>query len=96
MTRSASLATALKRLAAAGGLLGLVAIGATAAPRPANAWWGHGYGWCCGVGVGIYLPPIVVVPPPVRAPAPVYAAPAQRVWIPAHWQNGHWVPAHSA
>ncbi len=107
MTHSASLATGLRRLAASGALIGLVAVGTTAAPKPANAWWAHGYGWCCGVGISI--PPIVVapapvyVPPPVYAPAPlyyapapVYAAPPQRVWIPAHWQNGYWVPGHWA
>jgi hypothetical protein len=63
MTRSAPFAIGLRRLAASGALLGLVAIGTTAAPKPAHAWWGHGYGWCCGVGLGIYLPPIVVAPP---------------------------------
>ena len=113
MTRSASLATGLRRLAASGALLGLVVIGTTAVPTPANAWW-RGGGWCCGVG--IYIPPVVVapapvyVPPPVYAPAPAYYAPApayyapdaayatppQRVWIPAHWQNGYWVPGHWA
>jgi len=103
MTSSASLTTGLRRLAGAGALLGLVAIGTAAAPTPANAWW-RGGGWCCGVG--IYVPPIVVapapvyVPPPVYTPAPVYYAPApvyavpQRVWIPAHWRNGYWVPGH--
>jgi len=107
MTRSASLTTGWKRLAAGGALLGLVAIGTTAAPKPAEAWWAHGGGWCCGVGIGLYLPPVVVAPapvyvaPPVYAPAPVYYAPPpayypppQRVWIPGHWQNGYWIAGH--
>jgi len=107
MTGSTSLAAGLKRMAACGALLGLVAIGTTAAPKPAEAWWAHGGGWgyhggwCCGVGVGIYVPPVVVAPAPVYAPPPVYYAPApayyappQRVWVPAHWQNGYWIPGH--
>ncbi len=84
-------------------MLGLAAIGVTAAPRPANAWWARG-GYCCGVG--IVLPPVVIAPPPVYAPAPVYAPPPayypppgyvvapQRVWIPAHWAGGYWVQGH--
>jgi hypothetical protein len=117
MTRSSSLTTGLKRLAACGALLGLVAIGTTAAPKPAEAWWAHGGGWgggyyhgggwCCGVGIGLYVPPVVVapapvyVPPPVYAPAPAYYAPApayyappQRAWIAGHWQNGYWIAGH--
>jgi len=106
MIRSASLVTGAKRLAAAGALLGLVAVGTVAAPQPANAWWAHGYGWCCGVG--IYVPPVVVAPPPVYAPAPAYygpaptyyapgpaySAPPQRAWIPGHWESGYWVNGH--
>ena len=99
MIRSPSHATGLKHLAAAGTLLGLVAVGTAVAPAPANAWWrGGGYGWCCGVG--IYVPPVVIAPP-VYAPAPVYyapppayAAPPQRVWIQPHWENGYWVQGH--
>jgi hypothetical protein len=95
----------MKRLASAAALLGLVAIGTAAAPKPANAWWAHG-GWCCSVGV--YVPPVVIAPPVVVAPAPVYEAPAyygpapayyappQRVWIPAHWHNGYWIRGHWA
>ena len=99
MTRSASLVTGMKRLAAAGALLGLAAVGTIAAPKPAHAWWSHGYGWCCGVG--IYVPPVIIAPAPVYAPAPAYYAPPptyyappQRAWIPAHWQGGYWVPGH--
>ena len=72
MTRSGSRTTGLKRLAACGALLGLVAIGTTAAPKPAEAWWAHGGGWgggyyhgggwCCGVGIGLYVPPVVIAP----------------------------------
>jgi hypothetical protein len=92
MIRSTSLATGLKRVAAAGTLLGLVAIGTAVAPTPANAWWrGGGYGWCCGVG--IYVPPVVIAPPVYVAPGPAYAAP-QRVWSRPHWENGYWVQGH--
>jgi len=83
-------------------MLGMAAIGVSAAPQPAHAWWrgGYGGGWCCGVG--IVVPPVVVAPPPVYYapppayyPAPAYYAPApQRVWIPAHWQGGYWVQGY--
>ena len=112
MIRSALLSSGLKRVAAAGTLLGLVAIGTAAAPAPAQAWWAHGGGggwwahgggWCCGVGIGVVVPPVVVapapvyVPPPVYyAPAPAYYAPPQQVWVPAHWQGGYWIPGHWA
>ena len=75
-------------------------------PKPANAWWYH-HGYCCGVGIGVVVPPIVVAPPVYApppayyapppayyAPPPAYYAPPQRVWIPAHWQGGVWIPAH--
>ena len=81
-----------KRVLAASAILGLAFVGIAAAPKPANAWWNHGYGWCCGVG--FYVPPVIVAPPPVYAPPPAYYAPAARVWIPAHWENGYWVPGH--
>ena len=85
-----------KRILAGAAVLGLVTIGVTAAPKPANAWW-HGGVWCCIVGV--YVPPVVVAPPPVYAapvyaPPPPYYAPPARAWIPAHWDNGYWVPGH--
>lgn len=57
-----------------GGLLavaGLAAVGITALPGEANAWWRGG--WCCGVGIGVVVPPVVVAPP-VYAPPPVYCA----------------------
>ena len=82
------------RLGAALGVAGLAAIGITALPSPAEAWW------CCRVGIGIGIPPVVVAPP-VYAPPPVYYAPPpayyyppQRVWVPAHWQGNVWVPGH--
>jgi hypothetical protein len=84
-----------------GGLLavaGLAAVGITALPGEANAWWRGG--WCCGVGIGVVVPPVVVAPPvyappPVYyAPPPVYYAPPQQAWIPPHWQGNVWVPGH--
>ena len=75
------------------GLSGLVVV---APPRKAEAWW------CCRVGIGIGLPPVVVappvyVPPPVYyAPPPAYYPPPQRVWVPPHWQGSVWVPGHWA
>jgi hypothetical protein len=96
-------AVSMRRVMAGCAMLGLAAIGVTAAPQQAHAWW-RGDGWCCGVGV--VLPPVVIAPPPVYAPAPpVYAPPAAyygpgygpppgRVWIPAHWNGGYWVPGH--
>ena len=80
-----------RRLAATCAILGLATVGIAAAPKPANAWWYHHYGYCCGWG---YVPPVVIAPAPVYAPPPVYYAPPQRVWIPAHWQGGYWVPGH--
>jgi hypothetical protein len=87
-------------------IAGIAGIGVTAHSTPAEAWWRGG--WCCGVGVGVVVPPIVVAPPvyappPVYyappppayyAPPPAYYAPPQRVWVPAHWQGGVWIPAH--
>lgn len=93
----------LKRFVTAAAMLGLVAIGATAAPQKAEAWWRGG--WCCGVGIGVVVPPVVIAPPPVYAPPPVayyppppayYAPPPQRHWIPGHYQGGYWVPGHWA
>jgi hypothetical protein len=96
-----------RRLAAGVALAGLVAIGVAAKPTPAEAWWRGG--WCCGVGIGVVLPPVVVAPPayyPPPAyyappayyppPAPAYYAAPQRAWIPPHWQGGVWVPGHWA
>jgi len=68
--------------------LGLAALAVVVAPRPAHAWWQHGW------GIGVYVAPVVVAPPPVYyAPPPYYPAPV-RAWIPAHWQGGYWVPGH--
>ena len=90
-----------KRLAVGAALAGLVAIGVMAKPSPAEAWWRGG--WCCGVGIGIVVPPVVVAPPPVYYPPPAYYAPPaayyappQRVWVPPHWQGNVWVPGHWA
>jgi hypothetical protein len=88
----------MRRLMAGCAMLGMAAIGVTAAPGSAHAWW-RGGGWCCGVGVGVVLPPVVIAPP-IYAPPPVYYAPGpvyappQRIWIPAHWQGGYWVQGH--
>lgn len=85
-----------KRLGAIGAVAGLTAIGVAAMPGQANAWWRGP-----GVGIGIWVPPVVVAPAPVYAPPPAYYAPPpvawyppQRVWVPAHWQGGYWVPGH--
>jgi hypothetical protein len=95
-----------RSLGAALAVAGLVGIGIAAAPTPAEAWWRGG--WCCGVGIGIGLPPIVVAPPAYYpppayyAPPPAYYAPPaayyppSRVWVPAHWQGSYWVPGHWA
>ena len=87
-----------RRLSALAALAALVGIGVTALPGHAEAWWRGG--WCCGVGIGLFVPPVVVAPPAYYAPPPVYYAPPagyyprQSVWIPGHWQGGYWVPAH--
>ena len=88
-----------RRLGAMAAIAGLAAVGIAALPGKAEAWWRGG--WCCGVGVGVVLPPVVVAPP-FYAPAPVYYPPPQayyapqpqQVWIPPHWQGGVWVPGH--
>ena len=79
----------------------LAAIGITAFPGKAEAWWRGG--WCCRVGIGIAIPPVVVAPPAYYAPPPVYYAPppayyapAQPAWVPPHWQGNVWVPGHWA
>lgn len=86
----------LKRLGAVASVLGLAAIGSFAMPQQAHAWWRG------GVGIGIWVPPVVVAPPVYAAPPVVYAPPAyapgyyapQRVWIPAHWEGPYWVRGH--
>jgi hypothetical protein len=95
----------IKRFGAIAAVLGLVAIGVTAMPGEADAWWRGG--WCCGVGIGVVVPPIVVAPAPVYVPPPVYYAPPpaayyppppppQGRWIPGHYQGGYWVAGHWA
>ena len=86
-----------------GSILGAVAaLGVLLSANPAHAWWRG------GVGVGIFVPPVVVVPTPVYVPPPPYYAPAPtvyaappvayagppRVWIPAHWEGPYWVRGH--
>lgn len=91
-----------KRLCAGLALAGLVAIGVIAKPAPAEAWWRGG--WCCGVGIGIVVPPLVVAPPVYAPPPPpvyyapptAYYPPPQHVWVPPHWQGNVWVPGHWA
>jgi len=89
-----------KRLAAIGAVAGLAALGVAAMPGQANAGWRGP-----GIGIGIWVPPIVVAPPPVYVPPPAYYAPPPvayyapapgHVWVPAHWEGGYWVPGHWA
>lgn len=89
----------MKSFAAVAAVLGLAAIGVAAVPGKAEAWWRGG--WCCGVGIGVVVPPVVVAPAPVYAPPPVYYAPPpayyappQGRWIPGHYEGGYWVPGH--
>ena len=103
MTSSAARSALTRRITATAALFGLAAVGLAAAPKPANAWWYH-HGYCCGWGVGVVIPPVVVAPPPAYyapptayyAPYPAYYTPPPHAWIPAHWQNGYWVPGHSS
>ena len=82
----------LKRLGGVAAVAGLAAVGVAAMPHNANAWWSG------GVGVGIWVPPVVVAPP-VYAPPPVayypppppYYPPPRRVWVPPHWEGPYWV-----
>lgn len=87
------------RLGAVLSVTGLAAIGIAALPGKAEAWW------CCSVGIGIALPPVVVAPPAYYASPPAYYAPPPvayyppapppgHVWIPPHWQGNVWVPGH--
>jgi hypothetical protein len=85
-----------KRLGAISAVAGLAALGVAAMPGQANAWWRGP-----GIGIGLWVPPVVVAPPPVYAPPPAYYAPPaayyapapQGVWVPPHWQGGYWFPA---
>jgi hypothetical protein len=87
----------IKRFGTVAAVAALAALGVAALPQQANAWWRG------GVGVGIWVPPVVVAPPayyppPVAyypSPAPYYYGPPRRVWIPPHWEGpyrvrGHW------
>ena len=86
-----------RRPAAVLAIAGVSGLAVAALPGKAEAWW------CCRVGIGIALPPVVVAPrsvyapPPVYyAPPPAYYAPPQRIWVPPHWQGSIWVPGHWA
>ena len=95
---------AMKRFGAVAAVAGLVAVGVTAMPAKAEAWWRGG--GCCGIGIGVYLPPVVIAPPVYYAPPPVYYAPprvaygapgpyyASRAWIPGHYRGPYWVRGH--
>ncbi|HUB12735.1 MAG TPA: hypothetical protein VMB34_12320 [Acetobacteraceae bacterium] len=86
-----------KRIAAIGAVAGLAALGVTALPSQANAWWRGP-----AIGIGVWVPPVVIAPAPVYVPPPVYYAPPpaayypppHRAWVPAHWENGYWVAGH--
>ena len=87
-----------KRLAAIGAVAGLAALGVAAMPGQANAGWRGP-----GIGICIWVPPVVVAPAPVYVPPPAYYAPPPvayytpapgPVWVPAHWEGGYWVAGH--
>jgi hypothetical protein len=88
---------ALKRLGTVAVVAGLASVGVAAMPHEAKAWWRG------GVGVGIWVPPVVVAPPPVYvappvayAPPPVYYPAPRPVWVPPHWEGPYWVRGHWA
>jgi hypothetical protein len=94
---------ALKRLGTMAAVAGLALVGVAAMPHNANAWWRG------GVGIGIWVPPVVVappvyVPPPVvyapppvvYAPPPAYYPSPRRAWVPPHWEGPNWVQGHWA
>jgi len=91
----------MSRFSRFGTMLAIIAVaglGVIAMPGKAEAWWRGGW-WCCRVGIGITVPPVVVAPPvyapPVYyAPPPAYYAPPQRIWVPPHWQGNVWVPGY--
>ena len=66
----------LKRLGGVVAVAGLAAVG-PAMPHDANAWWSG------GVGVGIWVPPVVVAPPVYRATAGRLLSPAAALLSPA-------------
>jgi hypothetical protein len=47
-----------------------------------------------GFGVPLFVGPPAYYPPPTYYPAAAYYARPVQAWIPAHWQNGYWVPGH--
>jgi len=91
-----------RRLGVIAAVAGMAMVGVASLPRPAEAWWRGP--WCCGIGIGVFVPPVVVAPAPVYAYAPppvyygppsvAYAPPPRRVWVPGHWNGPYWVPAH--
>jgi hypothetical protein len=61
----------MRVLASVPAILGLAALGIAAMPHDAKAWWRS------GIGIGVWVPPVVVVPPPVAyAPPPVAYVPS--------------------
>lgn len=87
----------MKHLTSVAAVFSIAALGVTALPHAANAWWRG------GVGIGVWVPPVVVAPPPVAygppvvyAPPPAYYPPPRRIWVPPHWQGPYWVPGHWA
>ncbi len=80
-----------RKITATCAVLGLAAIGVAADPAEANAWWRNYNGY----GYGVYVPPVVVAPPAAYyARPPVYYAPPARMWIPAHYENGYYIPGY--
>jgi hypothetical protein len=87
-----------KHIGTAAAVAVLAVVGMTAMPGAAHAWWRG------GMGVGIWVPPVVVAPPPpvyvaparIYAPPPVayYEPPPRRFWIPPHWEGPYWVAGH--
>ena len=91
-----------RRLGVIAAVAGMAMVGVASLPHRAEAWWRGP--WCCAVGIGVFVPPVVVAPAPVYAyaPPPVYYGPPsvayapapRRVWVPGHWNGPYWVPAH--
>jgi hypothetical protein len=95
-----------KRFGTLVAIAAVIAAGAFAAPRPAQAYWL----WRGGVRVWIPAPAVVYAPPPpvvYYAPRPVYGVPPvvyapppvvvvapRRIWVPAHWRGGYWAPGY--
>jgi hypothetical protein len=94
-------ARARRWLAGAG--IGLALLAPVMLPRPAEAWWGPGWGWHAGwagwgwgwhPGIAIGLPPVVVGAPVYAAYPYAYAYPPAPVY--PYGYPYHWVPAHVA